>query len=277
MSTPAEQKPPLSLRGRLHQVIFEADTSAGRAFDVALLWLVVLSVLTVMIESVAEYRRDYGSVLRAAEWVFTGLFTLEYVLRLAAVRRPVAYAISFFGIIDLLAILPTYVSAIMPGAQALLVIRVVRLLRIFRILKLASFLGQADVLIRALRASREKITVFLLGVMTLVVVTGTLMYLVELGNPAFDSIPRSVYWAIVTVTTVGFGDIYPKSGLGQALSSILMILGYGIIAVPTGIVSVELANASKIFTGVTTQSCPECSAEAHLPDAIFCRRCGSRL
>jgi len=276
MRTSAEQRPKNAGRARLHEIIFEADTPAGRAFDLVLMWAVILSILTVLLESVAEYRRDYGVWLRTAEWVFTGLFTLEYVLRLFAVGRPWAYATSFFGVVDLVAILPTYVSALVPGAQALLVIRVVRLLRVFRVLKLASFLGQAEVLLRALSASRQKIIVFLLGVLSLVVIMGTLMYLVETGNPAFDNIPRSIYWAIVTVTTVGFGDIYPRSGLGQALSSVLMILGYGIIAVPTGIVSVELANATRT-SEVSTQACPECSAEAHQPDARFCRRCGAKL
>jgi voltage-gated potassium channel len=273
MGLPVEQKPTTHGRRRLHEIIFESDTRAGRAFDLVLLWAVILSVLVVMLESIAGFRRDHGDVLRAVEWVFTVLFSVEYVLRLLAVRRPLRYATSFFGVVDLLAILPTFISLLVPGAQALLVVRIARLLRVFRILKLASFLYEADVLRRALFASRAKITVFLGAVVAVVVVTGTLMYLIEYENPGFDNIPRAIYWAIVTLTTVGFGDITPKTPLGQILSSFLMIVGYGIIAVPTGIVSVELANASR-QTAVSGQSCPSCSAEGHLPDAIYCRRCG---
>jgi voltage-gated potassium channel len=273
---PIEQKPTTHTRRRLHEVIFESDTPAGRAFDLVLLWAVILSVLVVMIESVADIRRDHGEALRAVEWAFTGLFTVEYVLRLLAVRRPLRYATSFFGIVDLLAILPTFISLLVPGAQALLVVRIARLLRVFRILKLASFLYEADVLRRALAASRAKVTVFLGAVIAIVVVTGTLMYLIEYENPGFDNIPRSIYWAIVTLTTVGFGDITPKTPVGQLLASFLMIMGYGIIAVPTGIVSVELANASRLAP-VSGQSCPSCSAEGHQSDAIYCRRCGHAM
>jgi voltage-gated potassium channel len=273
---PIEQKPTSDRRRRLHEIIFESDTPAGRAFDLVLLWAVILSVLVVMIESVADIRRDHGAILRAVEWTFTILFSLEYMLRLLAVRRPLRYATSFFGVIDLLAILPTYISLLVPGTQALLVVRIARLLRVFRILKLASFLHEAEVLRRALAASRAKITVFLGAVITVVVVTGALMYLIEYENPGFDNIPHAIYWAIVTLTTVGFGDITPKTSLGQVLASILMIMGYGIIAVPTGIVSVELANASrqKVVSG---QSCPSCSAEGHQPDALYCRRCGQPM
>jgi voltage-gated potassium channel len=273
---PIEQKPTTHARRRLHEVIFESDTPAGRAFDVVLLWAVILSVLVVMIESVAEIRRDHGETLRAVEWVFTGLFTVEYMLRLLAVRRPLRYATSFFGVVDLLAIVPTFISLLVPGAQALLVVRIARLLRVFRILKLASFLYEADVLRRALTASRAKITVFLGAVLAIVVITGTLMYLIEYDNPGFDNIPHSIYWAIVTLTTVGFGDITPKTPLGQLLASFLMIMGYGIIAVPTGIVSVELANASR-QAPVSGQSCPSCSAEGHQSDALYCRRCGHAM
>ncbi len=276
MRPPAEQKPVATGRRRLHEVIFESDTPAGRAFDVALLWLVVGSVATVMLESVASIRATYGEVLRLAEWGFTGLFTLEYLLRLVAVRRPMRYATSFYGVIDLLAVLPTYASLLAPGAQALLAVRIARLLRVFRIFKLASFLAEGEVLRRALAASRPKITVFLVAVLSLVVIAGTLMYLVESGNPAFDSIPRSIYWAIVTLTTVGFGDITPNAPLGQALAAVLMIMGYGIIAVPTGIVSVELAAATR-EAHVSGQACPGCGAEGHQADATFCRRCGHAM
>jgi voltage-gated potassium channel len=271
-----EQKPTAQARRRLHEVVFESDTPAGRAFDLVLLWAVILSVLVVMIESVASIRRDHGDLLRAIEWMFTGLFTVEYVLRLLAVRRPLRYATSFFGVVDLMAILPTFVSLLVPGAQALLVVRIARLLRVFRILKLGSFLHEADVLRRALAASRAKITVFLGAVIAVVVVTGTLMYLIEYENPGFSSIPLAIYWAIVTLTTVGFGDITPKTPLGQILSSVIMIMGYGIIAVPTGIVSVELANASR-QAPVSGQACPSCSAEGHQSDAVYCRRCGHAM
>lgn len=277
MTLVSEQKPDESHRRRLHEIVFESDTRAGRAFDLILLWAIVLSVLTVVIESIESVRTEHGEVLRTLEWCFTGLFTLEYVLRLLAVKRPMRYATSFFGVVDLLAILPTYVSLLLPGAQALLVVRVVRLLRVFRILKLASFLREADVLRRAMVASRPKITVFLGAVLTLVVIMGTIMYLVEHENEGFDSIPRSIYWAIVTVTTVGFGDITPQSPLGQIFSAVLMIMGYGILAVPTGIVSVELAAASREPHRVSGQSCPSCAVEGHQPDARYCRRCGQAM
>lgn len=275
-SYPAEEKPDASARRRLHEIVFESDTRAGRAFDLLLLWAVILSVVTVLFESVGQVRAEHGTFLRALEWGFTAFFTVEYVLRLAAVRQPLRYATSFFGVVDLLAVLPTYLSLLVPGAQALLVVRIVRLLRVFRILKLATFLREADVLRRALGASRPKIIVFLVAVLSLVVVMGTIMYLVEHGNPGFGNIPRSIYWAIVTVTTVGFGDITPQSPLGQVLASILMIMGYGIIAVPTGIVSVELAAATR-EGAVSGQACPSCSVEGHQPDAAFCRRCGHAM
>lgn len=276
MSLPAEQKPDSSSRGRLHDIVFESDTRAGRAFDLVVLWAVILSVVVVLIESVASVRARYGAALRGLEWSFTALFTIEYVLRLVAVKRPLRYATSFFGVIDLLATLPTFISLLVPGAQAFLVLRIVRLLRVFRILKLAHFLTEAEVLKRALRASRPKITVFLGAVLSLVVITGTAMYLIEHENPRFDSIPRAIYWAIVTVTTVGFGDITPQSPLGQVLAAVLMIMGYGILAVPTGIVSVELAAASRV-TQVSGQACPSCGVEGHQVDAAFCRRCGHAM
>ncbi len=276
MSGPAAQKPDASARRRLHEIIFESDTRAGRAFDLFLLWAVVLSVVVVMVESMASVRAEHGELLRAVEWTFTILFSIEYLLRLLAVKRPARYALSFFGVVDLLAILPTFVSLLVPGAQALLVLRIVRLLRVFRILKLASFLAEADVLRRAMAASRPKITVFLGVVVSLVVIAGTVMYLVEHENPGFSSIPAGIYWAVVTVTTVGFGDITPQSSLGQFLSALLMIVGYGILAVPTGIVSVELAAASR-ETRVSGQTCPACAVEGHQMDARYCRRCGHAM
>ena len=263
-------------RARLHQIVFENDTPAGRAFDLALIALVLASVAIVSLETTRGLSPATYRVLRGAEWALTIVFTLEYVLRLIAVRRPLAYAGSFFGIVDLLAILPTYVSLVFPGAQALLVVRVLRLLRVFRVLKLSRHLTEAHTLGRALRASSRKITVFLLVVCTLVVVIGSLMYVVEGADNGFTSIPVSMYWAIVTLTTVGYGDISPKTPLGQMLASVVMIMGYGIIAVPTGIVTAELTAGART-SAVSGQACPNCGVEGHEPDARFCRRCGAAL
>lgn len=261
---------------RLHEVIFEAETPGGKAFDVALLWCILLSVTAVVLESVKGIEADYGRVLRYAEWGFTILFTIEYVLRLMCVQRPAAYARSFFGVVDLLAILPTYVSILVPGAQSLLLIRALRLIRIFRVLKLARFVSESRVLLDALRASRVKITVFLFTVLMLVLLIGALMYLIEGEEHGFTSIPRGVYWAVVTMTTVGYGDMAPQTVLGQTLASAVMIVGYGIIAVPTGIVTAEIAYASR-GVKVSTQACQSCSAEGHDPDAKFCKACGEAL
>lgn len=272
----AEARPPAGgWRGRLHEVIFEAETKAGRAFDIALIGLILLSVLAVMLESSRGVRARYGSELYAAEWAFTLLFTVEYLLRLLSVRRPLRYALSFYGVVDLLAIIPTYLSLIVPGSHYLLVVRILRLLRIFRILKLAEHLSEADVLMRALRASRRKISVFLLTVLTMVVIIGTLLYVIEGEENGFTSIPVGIYWAVVTLTTVGYGDISPKTPAGQTLAALVMIIGYGIIAVPTGIVTVEIAQAAR--KPVSTQACPECSAEGHDADAVHCKYCGARL
>jgi voltage-gated potassium channel len=261
-------------RHRLHEIIFEADTAAGRAFDIALLIAILASVGAVLLESVADIRARHGPVLRTVEWMLTAAFTVEYALRLVAVDRPWRYARSFYGVVDLLAILPTYASLVAPATQSLMVIRAIRLLRVFRILKLTHFLTEADVLLTALRASRRKITVFLGGIATIVVVVGALMYLLEGEEHGFTSIPMSMYWAVVTLTTVGYGDIAPKTTLGRLLASLLMVLGYGVIAVPTGIVSVELANATR---GVSRQACPGCGAEGHDVDAVHCKHCGARL
>ena len=261
-------------RARLHEIIFEADTAAGRAFDIGLLVSILVSVLAVMLESVTAIRREYGGVLRAVEWAITAVFTVEYVLRLMAVDRPWRYARSFFGVIDLLAVVPTYLTLVLPQAQPLIVVRAIRLLRVFRILKLAHFVGEGQQLIQALRASRRKITVFLGGIVTLVVISGTLMYIIEGEEHGFTSIPTSMYWAVVTMTTVGYGDIAPRTPLGRLLAAALMILGYAIIAVPTGIVSVELANTGRM---VSRQACPACSAEGHDVDAIHCKFCGAAL
>jgi len=258
----AEPGPPRrhAWRRTRHQIIYEADTPLGRAFDVALLWAIVLSVAAVLLESVSRIRADWGAWLIAVEWMFTLLFTVEYAVRLATVDRPLRYARSFFGIVDLLAIIPTYLSLVFVGAQSLVVIRALRLLRIFRVLKLARYLDESRVLVAALKASRPKITVFLFSVLTLVVIIGALMYLIEGADSGFTSIPRSIYWAIVTLTTVGYGEITPQTTLGQFLAGAVMIMGYGIIAVPTGIVSVELAEAARAGTpeSISTQACPAC-------------------
>jgi len=262
-------------RERLHEVIFEADTAEGRAFDVALLVCIVASVAAVLLESVASVRARWGGPLRAAEWTFTILFTIEYALRIASVGRPLRYALSFFGVVDLLAIVPTYLSLVVSGTQSLIVIRALRLLRVFRVLKLAHFVGEARQLQAALVASLHKITVFLGAVVTLVLIVGSMMYLIEGEGNGFTSIPQSIYWAIVTLTTVGYGDIAPQTLPGKILASTVMILGYGIIAVPTGIVTVELAGVRR--QELTTQACPQCAAEGHDADAAHCKFCGARL
>jgi voltage-gated potassium channel len=263
------------LRASLHEIIFEADTPAGKIFDVLLMVSIVASVIMVMLDSVSSIRQNYGGLLYLGEWVFTLLFTIEYILRLYCVGRPLAYARSFFGVVDLLAVLPSYLSIFFPGTQYFLVIRVLRVLRIFRVLKLVKYVGETRLLMQALRASRRKITVFLFAVLTLVIIFGSLMYLIEDPESGFTSIPRSIYWAVVTLTTVGYGDISPQTDFGQAVSAIIMIIGYGIIAVPTGIVTAELTQVYK--ANVSTQACPQCSAEGHDVDAKFCKFCGSTL
>ncbi|MEZ6192548.1 MAG: ion transporter [Phycisphaerales bacterium] len=262
----------------LYEVIFEADTPAGKAFDVVLLWSILLSVAAVLLESVASIRADYGRALYAAEWFFTILFTAEYIVRIICVRRPVLYARSFFGIVDLLSILPTYISLFIGGSQALIVIRALRLLRVFRIFKLARYVGEASVLMQALRASRAKVTVFLLTVLSIVLIVGSVMYLIEGTHPdsGFTSIPTSIYWTIVTMTTVGYGDIAPQTVLGKFVASVVMIIGYAIIAVPTGIVTAELSAAGRQKI-ITTQMCPDCHRAGHEPDAKHCKFCGAAL
>lgn len=263
-------------RARLHEIVFESETPAGKAFDVVLITLILASVGLVMLDSVSSITSSYGDALYTAEWAFTIIFTIEYLVRIFSVGRPFKYVFSFFGIVDLLAILPTYLSLLIPGTQYFLVVRIFRILRVFRIFKLGTYLGEAAILSSALKASRHKITVFLIAVISVVVTMGALMYVVEGPENGFTSIPVSVYWAIVTMTTVGFGDITPKSPLGQFLASCLMILGYGIIAVPTGIVTSELTRASRLFP-VSAQACPSCSRQGHDVDATFCKFCGSKL
>ena len=262
-----------SPRARAYEVIFEHDTPAGRTYDLVLIWLIVASVAVVMLDSVGDVRDAYGPWLRGAEWAFTLVFTAEYLVRLWCSRDAGQYARSFFGMVDLVAILPTYLSLVVPGGQALLAVRALRLLRVFRVLKLANYLSEAAVLARALRASRHKIIIFLAVVLTLVVTLGSAMYLVEGTANGFTSIPRSVYWAIVTLTTVGYGDIAPRTAVGQALAAIVMILGYAIIAVPTGIVTVEIGAATR--AAASGRSCPQCSLSGHDSDARHCKRCGA--
>ncbi|MBC6401748.1 MAG: ion transporter [Ekhidna sp.] len=268
----------LSVRKRLYIIIFETDTRVGRLFDIILLWAILLSVFGVMLESVKEIKQPYGTFLLMAEWAFTILFTIEYLLRLFISRSPGKYAFSFLGIIDLLALLPSYITLFVSGGSYLIVIRSIRLLRVFRILKLGRYLREASVLTDALTASRHKILVFLGAVTTLVLITGTLMYMIEGSGGGFTSIPRSIYWAIVTVTTVGYGDIAPQTIIGQITASILMLMGYAIIAVPTGIVTSEIVNAEKGKIKEENQIiCSSCGLNAHDPDAKFCKSCGNKL
>jgi len=257
-------------------IIFEADTPAGKAFDVWLIVLILLSVAAVMADSVDAIHERYGTLLLVLEWVFTLIFTVEYGLRLWCIQNTWLYARSYYGIIDLLGILPTYLSIWIAGSQYFLVVRVLRVLRVFRILRMVRYVGEAEMLAEALVASRRKITVFITTVFAITVVFGSLMYLIEGGsNPKFSSIPDSIYWAVSTMTTVGFGDIVPESPLGRAVSTLIMIMGYGIIAVPTGIVTMELNEANR--RRANTRTCPECSAEGHSQQAAFCWRCGAQL
>ncbi len=263
-------------RTRLHEIIFEADTPVGKLFDVVLIGSIVCSVAVVLLDSMATVQDQYGNLLYAAEWFFTILFTLEYIMRLMSVRTPIKYATSFFGVVDLLAILPTYLSVLFPGSQYLLTIRVLRLLRVFRVFKLATYVKEAQVIITALQASRRKISVFLFAVMMIVIIIGSIMHVVEGAENGFDNIPTSIYWAIVTLTTVGYGDITPQTSIGQLIASVVMIIGYAIIAVPTGIVTAELTQAGH-KSRVSTQACPSCSLDGHDHDAVYCKYCSARL
>ena len=276
---PAPDAPASDWRVRLHTIIFEADTPAGKAFDIILLVLIAVSVVTVMLESVGSIQDRYADLLLTLEWVFTIVFTVEYVLRLLIVKRPSAYAWSFFGVVDLLAILPTYLSLFVFGTQALTVVRAVRLLRVFRVLKLGNYLTESRVITESLKASQRKISVFLFAVTMIVMIVGAIMYVIEgETNPGFSSIPLSVYWAIVTLTTVGFGDITPQTSLGQFISAFVMIIGYAVIAVPTGIVTAEFAaQQSRDSKRISTQSCRLCGAHDHDADAGYCKHCGHSL
>ncbi|MEQ8624788.1 MAG: ion transporter [Vicingaceae bacterium] len=263
---------------KMHEIIFEADTPAGKLFDVILLWAILLSVIAVMLETVEAFSDQHHDAMVVAEWVFTILFSIEYILRLLSVGKPLKYATSFMGIVDLLSTIPTYLSLFIAGPQYLLVIRTIRLLRIFRILKLSRYISEANVLRDALRNSAAKILVFLGGVIILVLILGTLMYMIEGPEHGFTSIPTAMYWTIVTITTVGYGDIAPVTTFGQTVASMIMLIGYGIIAVPTGIVTGEIAR-SKVRDDmeVSTQACPSCSKEGHDANAKHCKYCGEKL
>jgi len=262
-------------RKRWYEVIFEADAPAGKAFDVLLLVAIFLSVLAVILETVAGIRGRHGGLLIATEWFFTILFTIEYGARITCAPRRWKYVTSFYGVVDLLAIVPTYFMALYPGAKTLAVLRALRLLRVFRVLKLGHMLSEAGVLRRAVWGARSKIAVFLAFVVIMVVIIGAAMHLIEGEDAGFTSIPQSMYWAVVTMTTVGYGDVAPETPLGKILAAAIMILGYSLIIIPTGIVSAELAHPRP--KGVSTQVCPKCLAEGHDPDAVFCKRCGGKL
>jgi voltage-gated potassium channel len=263
----------VDLRERVRHIIFDHDTPESRAFDVGLLALIALSVLLVMLETVEEIETRYDTLLFVLEWIITILFTIEYVARLATVDSKLRYARSFFGVVDLLSILPVYLSLILPGAQSLLVIRSLRLLRVFRVLKMARFISEANYLVRAIRASSRKIIVFLIAVLLINVIVGSTMYLVEGPENGYDSMFRGLYWSIVTMSTVGFGDIAPATPLGQVLAAMLMITGYSVIAVPTGIVSAEVATANR----PREESCRNCASAVHSETARFCDACGFEL
>lgn len=269
-----EQTQP-TLKDKLYITVFESATPGGRAFDVALLWLIMLSIVLICIESLPSMKNMYANYLFYCEWVITVLFTIEYVIRIFVVKNRKKYIGSFFGIVDLLAILPTYLSIFFPGTQFALVLRIFRLLRVFRILKLGKYIGESYSLLNSLKASRYKIIVFLEAVLVVVIIVGTLMYLIEGEASGFTSIPESIYWAIVTLTTVGFGDITPVTPLGRAVASLLMLLGYGVIAVPTGIVSAELARSRP--NKAHKRVCPDCEKVIEDNDAKFCKYCGEEL
>ncbi len=264
---------------RIRDIIFLSDTPPARAFDIGVIVTIVMSVLTVMLDSSAPVRARYGPLLNAAEWTFTALFALEYLLRLFYARKRLAYAFSFFGVIDLVAILPAIIGLIFPSSRYLGVLRVVRILRVFRVLKLAAYMVEANVILRALRESRRKITVFLFAVLTIAIVLGSVMYVIEGDQNGFTSIPRALYWAIVTLTTVGYGDLAPVTPAGQALATLIMVMGYGMIAVPTGLVTAELARETlgRGLRDRDARSCTGCGKDGHRQEADFCDHCGTAL
>ena len=268
---------PDNWRKKMYVIIFEADTRAGRTFDVILVLAILASLGVVMLDSVYPVRQQYGQLLDVLEWIFTTLFTVEYVLRLLCVPKALRYAYSFYGVIDFLAILPSYVALLVPGTHLLIDIRILRLLRIFRIFKLSHYLKESQILIQALIASRHKIAVFISAVLIFVVILATLMYVLEGPANGFTSIPRSIYWAIVTITTTGYGDITPRTDLGQVIATMVMLLGYGILAVPTGIVSAEITARALRSKPPTTRTCTNCLTEGHDVDAAYCKYCGEAM
>jgi len=263
------------LRQNIKTIIFGTDTRAGKLFDEILIVAIILSIITVLLESVSDYHQQYGQILYLAEWVFTIIFTLEYFLRMYCIRIPTSYVLSFYGIIDLLAIIPTYISILLPGSQALSVIRILRVLRIFRILKLFQYMGEVNHLVKAMIASKRKIFIFLFVIMNIVIILGSIMYLIEGPVAGYTSIPKSIYWAIVTLTTVGYGDIHPITPMGQAISAIIMLMGYSIIAVPTGIVTTELVFSKSNYENKVL--CDVCEKDDLVGDSLFCRHCGSKI
>ncbi len=264
--------PDLSLRKRTYKIIFESDSPAGKSFDVLLIIAIIISVATVLFDSIENVNASIGNRLLKIEWFLTGLFSLEYLLRIYSAPRRFRYARSFFGVVDLISIVPTYLSILIPGSQYLTVVRVLRVLRVFRVLKLAKYVAETELILSALKSSGRKITVFLLGVLTIVVIVGSMIYLIEGSSSGFSSIPKSIYWAIVTLTTVGYGDLSPRTPLGQAIAATIMILGYGLIAVPTALVSMEL---SQVIDRRQKRLCPKCQFAETDPKAKFCRRCSA--
>lgn len=264
-------------KSKLHEIIYEADTKAGKLFDVVLLWLIICSIILVMLESVKELDAKYHTFFDVSEWIITILFTLEYIARIISVKKPKEYVFSFYGIIDLLSTIPKYLSIIFGGTHALVALRALRLMRVFRILKLVQFIGEANKLTKALKTSRYKIFVFISAVIVLCIIIGTFMYLIEGESNGFTSIPRSIYWAIVTLTTVGYGDIAPQTAFGQLIASFVMILGYGIIAIPTGIISAEFSRQTNQPVATNTQVCAYCNNSKHSDSAIYCDNCGAKL
>lgn len=263
-----------SLKQKLYEIIFEADTPAGKIFDLVLLFVILISVVLVMLESISSVNIKYHHILIVLEWIITVIFSLEYLLRILIVKKPFQYIFSFYGIIDFLSVIPTYLSLIIVGSQSLIVIRILRLLRVFRILKLTRYTSAGRFLAKSMWASREKISIFIFFVLTIVVIMGTVMYLVEGEKNGFTSIPTSIYWAIVTLTTVGYGDISPQTPVGQFIASFVMIMGYAIIAVPTGIVTAEMIKST---VNTNTQVCPKCLFDKHDDDAKYCKMCGNQL
>lgn len=266
-----------SYKERIHEIIFEADTPAGKSFDVILLILILLSVLVVLLESIPGKNEIVKHFYYLSEWFFTIVFTIEYIFRIYTTKKSIKYIFSFYGIIDLLSVLPTYIGIFFSGSHVLAIIRMLRLLRVFRVLKLVQFLGASSLLVESIKRSRYKISVFFLAVIILVTILGSIMYLVEGAKSGFTSIPISIYWAIVTITTVGYGDIAPITPLGQIIAAIIMLTGYAIIAVPTGIITSEIATASKSRKLTNTQVCSNCNASQHDDDALFCKFCGNSL